>query len=194
MIPYPRSPYEAFRRMNGISGYRGIGVFGRAYRVMFENDCHADGSVDRVLMENMILLSPETAAYLYGGYTPTQVRYRRGSRPELERHVGEATARCNSDEGRVDGIAKFCSKLGEGAAEGLDAILVGGTEEEIVRRGSDWCSDVARVGCALCQVAGLSGTPGISRRYAPSIQRSRYYRGISKWVLGGPGCYNGHSL
>jgi len=141
--------------MNGISQHRGIGVFGRAYRAMFENDCHADGSVDRVLLENMILLSPETMGYLYGEYTPIQVRYGGGSRPELERHVAEATARCSSDEERVSGIMEFCSELGAKVAEDLDAMLVGGTEEAIIRRGSDWCSDVARVGCALCQVAGF---------------------------------------
>jgi len=141
--------------MNGISQHMGIGVFGRAYRALFENDCHADGSVDRVLLENMISLLPETSAYLYREYTPIQVRYNSGSRPELERHVAEATARCRSDEERVSGIMKFCSELGEEVAEDPDAMLVGGTEEEIIRRGSDWCSDVARVGCALCQVAGI---------------------------------------
>ena len=31
----------------------------------------------------------------------------------------------------------------------------GGTEEQIIERGSDWCADVARVGCALYQVAGF---------------------------------------
>jgi len=141
--------------MNGISQHRGIGVFGRAYRVMFENDCHADGSVDRVLLENMILLSPETVAYLYGGYTPMRVRYRGGSRPELERYVVKVTACCSSDEDRVNGITKFCSELGREVAEDPDAMQVGGTEEAIIRRGSDWCCDVARVGCALCQVTGF---------------------------------------
>jgi len=32
---------------------------------------------------------------------------------------------------------------------------VGGTEEQIIQRASDWCTDVARVGCVLCQVAGM---------------------------------------
>ena len=31
----------------------------------------------------------------------------------------------------------------------------GGTEEEIIERGSEWCTDVARVACALYQVAGF---------------------------------------
>ena len=31
----------------------------------------------------------------------------------------------------------------------------GGTEEQIIARGSDWCTDVVRVACAMCQVAGV---------------------------------------
>jgi hypothetical protein len=35
--------------MIDLERYRGIGQFGRAYRIMLENDAHAPGSVDRVL-------------------------------------------------------------------------------------------------------------------------------------------------
>ncbi len=138
-----------------LSRYQGITQFGRAYEMMLQNDTHAPGSVDRVLVERMVRLCPETAAYLYGGYTPTRVRYQKGSRPELERIVEEAVAGCGSDEERIVGIARFCSDLGKLASDDLDTMRVGGTEEEIIRRGSGWCTDVARVGCALCQVAGL---------------------------------------
>ncbi|MBI1927233.1 hypothetical protein HYR99_23700 [Candidatus Poribacteria bacterium] len=141
--------------MINLAHYQGIGQFGRAYRVMLENDTHAPGSVDRALVERMIRLCPETAAYLYGEYTPTQVKYQKGSRPELEGYVEEAVANPSLGEERVVGIARFCSDLGKAVGDDLDAMRVGGTEEEIIRRGSDWCTDVARVGCVLCQVAGL---------------------------------------
>ncbi len=61
-----------------ISKYKGLGVFGSAYRIMLENDPHPVDSIDRFLMENMILLCRETAEYLYSEHTPTQVLYRRG--------------------------------------------------------------------------------------------------------------------
>ena len=138
-----------------VSPFQGIGQFGRTYQIMLENDAHAPGSVDRVLVERMIRLCPQTAAYLYGAYTSTQVRYQKGLRPELERYVERAVGDCGPDEDRVAGIAGFCSDLGKKASEDLDAMRIGGTEEEIVRRGSDWCTDAARVGCVLCQVAGL---------------------------------------
>jgi len=141
--------------MVALSQYRGIGGFGRAYQIMLENDSHAPGSVDRVLMERMIRLCHETAAYLYGEYTPTRVKYRRNSRPKLEPYVKAAIRDRGSDEQQVMGIARFCSDLGKTASEDWDATLVGGTEEEIICRGSDWCTDIARVGCALCEVAGF---------------------------------------
>tara|TARA_B100000809_G_scaffold254672_1_gene292179 strand:+ start:156 stop:512 length:357 start_codon:yes stop_codon:yes gene_type:complete len=61
----------------------------------------------------------------------------------------------NGDKEQLEGIIEFCRGLGELAIEGLDDLLLGGTEEMIVERGSDWCSDVARVACVTCQRAGL---------------------------------------
>lgn len=135
--------------MNSMSPYRGLGQFGRAYQRMLENDPHAPGSVDRVLMKNMVRLCGETAEFLYRDFTPTRVVYHAGTRPKLEHYVASACAN------RVAGIAEFCAALGKRATEDFDAMRVGGTEEEIIERGSDWCTDVARVGCALCQVAGF---------------------------------------
>ena len=141
--------------MIDFSFYQGIGQFDRAYQIMLENDTHAPGSVDRALAAPMIRLCPQTAAYLYGEYTSTQVRYQRGSRPELECYVEEAMAECGSDEERVEKIARFCSDLGKSVSDELDEMRFGGTEEETIHRGSDGCTDLARVGCALCQVAGF---------------------------------------
>jgi hypothetical protein len=142
--------------MLDLSKYRGISQFGRAYQIMMENDTHASGSVDRVLAQGMIQLCPETVAYLYGGYTPVQVQYEKGSRPELERWAEEAVADCHSSEEQIEGIVRFTSDLGKKVVdEDLDAMRFGGIEEEIIRRGSDWCTDVARVGCIMCQVVGL---------------------------------------
>jgi transglutaminase-like putative cysteine protease len=109
----------------------------------------------------MVRLVPETAEYLYGDFTPRTVEYRPGSRPELERRVAEATAGAVAPEERVKGIAEYCLGIREkfeavdpdGA--GLEDMVFGGTEEEIIERGTDWCADLGRVACALCQVAGI---------------------------------------
>lgn len=141
--------------MIDLSPFQGVGQFGRAYQIMLESDTHAPGSVDRVLVERMIRLCPQTAPYLYEAYTPTRVRYQKNSRPELERYVEQVVVPMKAVAERVVGMARFCLDLGKEGSEDLDAMRIGGTEEEIIRRGSDWCTDVARVGCVLCQVAGL---------------------------------------
>ena len=143
-------------KMINISAYQGLGQFGPAYKVMFENDTHALGSIDRILMEKMIRLCSETADYLYSEYTPTRSLYQKGSRPEMEHYVEKAVLNCQSDEERIEALAKFTSRLTENVTGDLHIMRVGGSEEEIIARGSNWCPDVARVGCALCQVAGFS--------------------------------------
>lgn len=148
---------------------------------MLENDAHAPGSVDRVLVERMVRLCVETAEFLYRDFTPTQAVYRARSRPKLELYVASACAGRRSDIERIAGIAEFCAGLGRSATGDLDAMRVGGTEEEIIERGSDWCTDIARVGCVLCQVAGFPA------RLIMLADTSRAYSGhaiIEVWIGG----------
>ena len=148
-MPTPDTPSE-------ITRYIGEDQFGPAYRVMLAGDAHAPRSVDRVLFQRMIRLGTATADYLYASYTPTTLRYRHGSLPKLERFLGEATSGATAPEEVVDGIARWCAVIAH-ADDGLslDDLRLGGAEEAIVGRGTDWCTDLARVGCVLCQVAGL---------------------------------------
>jgi hypothetical protein len=142
--------------MSDLSPRTGLGQFGRAYQMMLENDSHAPGSVDRVLMARMVRLCPETSAHLYTDYTSTESGYEPGTRPELEGHLKVATLGCTTAEERVDAIALFCAGLGARAPQDINQTVLGGTEEEIIARGSDWCTDVARVACVLYQVSGLA--------------------------------------
>jgi len=141
--------------MKEIERFRGIGQFGPAYQVMLENDSHAPGSADRVLAEEMVKLCSETADYLYKAYTPLKILYKKGTRPKIELYLRTITAKSSSDEEIVEGIAQFTSRLQEKAEDDLNKMQIGGIEEEIIERGSDWCTDLARVGCVLCQVAGF---------------------------------------
>ena len=137
-----------------ISKFSGTGQFGPAYRYMLENDSHAAGSVDRVLAARVVRLCQETTDYLYTAHTPLDISYESESRPELELHVGNACTAGSEDA--VEHVAAFTAGLQEKVAgQGLDNLVLGGTEEQIVARGSDWCTDVARVGCVLCQIAGF---------------------------------------
>jgi hypothetical protein len=138
-----------------VSDYAGTKHFGRAYQRMYEQDVHAPGSVDRILLEQMAHLSPETARYLYSDPRPTTAGYPPGNRPALEDHAQDITYGCSSIDAIVEAIVAFCGDLGHEAPTSLDGVEFGGTEEEIIRRGSSWCTDVARVGCVFCESMSL---------------------------------------
>ena len=131
-------------------------AFGRAYRRMLDNDPHAPASVDREIVSSMIRLCDDTARYLYDGYSSRSSGYVTGTRPGLERFLAEAGSSAVDPAQRVAAIGDLTRRLAERSpAGGLSAMRFGGTEEQIIERGSDWCADVARVGCALYQVAGF---------------------------------------
>ena len=152
-----RNAEFGMRNERDLEGYTGLGQFGDAYEVMLGNDCHADGSVDRVLQERMIRLCSDSNDHLYCGYTPTGSAYAPGSRTVLEACLEElCDTDSASDSEKVVRIVRFCSDLAEEADDvGLDSLVLGGTEEEIIERRTDWCTDLARVACALLQVAGI---------------------------------------
>lgn len=141
--------------MIDVCAYRGLEQFGKAYRIMLENDTHVPGSIDRVLMGDMIQLRPETVEYLYGEYTPKRSLYIKGMRPKIEQYAEKAVSGCQSDEERVGAIVRFTASLPDEGSTDLDSMRFGGIEEDVIARGSDLCTDVARVGCVLNQVIGL---------------------------------------
>ena len=148
-MPTPDTPPE-------IAKYVGEAQFGPAYEIMLAGDANAPGSVVRKLSQRMIRLHAATADYLYGSYTPTTLRYQPGSRPELERFLRTAIKGATAPEETVDGVVRWCAAIAEAADDlSLDDLRMGGAEEAIVERGTDWCTDLSRVGCVLCQVAGL---------------------------------------
>lgn len=133
-----------------LNKYKGLGQFGPAYKIMFENDIHAPNSVDRVLTEQMILLCPKTQEYLYSKFTPTKVSYTNNPRPILEGYLKKIIGNSKTEYEKIKLITKFCKKLAK-----TEAKIFGGTEEKIIKRGSDWCTDLARVGSILFQIAGF---------------------------------------
>ena len=137
------------------SRYQGTGQFGKAYGTMLEKDTHAPGSVDRVLAEKMVRLCAETADYLYMGYSPTSACKEK------------ALVRCWNNAWPMPGHPKGLQRTGWPGSSTSAAVLgsvlpttsmrcaSAGPREQIVARGSEWCTDVARVACAMCQVAGV---------------------------------------
>ena len=138
-----------------LAKFTGTSAFGRAYQIMLERDTHASGSVDRVLTARMVRLCPQTAGYLYSSFTPLDIRYTWGTRPTLEAILGSLTRSGSGADEQLAAIVAFTQGLGKNAEPDPKKMRFGGTEEEIIERGSDWCTDIARVACVLCQLAGL---------------------------------------
>jgi hypothetical protein len=76
-----------------LQGYRGAAT-PPAYRLNYQRlgPNHGDG-VDFRLRQTQVILCPQTAEFLYSHFTPTTARYRKGSRPLLERLVGDTSTR-----------------------------------------------------------------------------------------------------
>ncbi len=144
------------KMVQNLASLTGPKAFGKAYQRMLENDTHAPGSVERELAASMIRLCEDTAIYLYDAFTDLHIGYVEGSRPVLE-EAHSAIKPSPIDPGQlIPAIANLTRGLAEKRPRGgLDAMRFGGTEEQIIERGSEWCTDVARVACALYQVAGF---------------------------------------
>lgn len=116
------------------------------------------GGVEAQLRDRMVILCPQTAAFLYGPFTPAAVRYARGTRPVLERAAAEATAGCATQQEQALALMRLCRDLYR-KAPGADfsAYVYGGTEEQMLDKPEILCETLGRLLVALCEVAGIPG-------------------------------------
>jgi hypothetical protein len=128
---------------------------------------YAAHSVDAVLQDTALVVAPETYERLAAPPDPSQFRFDelRQRRLLLAAVVDHLDVRGPWHE-RLGRLARFTADLERlfpspehAAARGYyptpDDFWWGGTEEQVIAKGSDWCHEVARVYCALAQVAGL---------------------------------------
>ena len=122
----------------------GYGVFGRAYEVMFKNDLHDPASIDHELMKNMVLLDDRSAAFLYS-------RVVRHDRKEHELYQFAQQFNASTEKETIQNVLQYTHNIAAAFDTDFDNMLFGGTEKQSLDRGTDWCSDMARVGTALLQ-------------------------------------------
>ena len=79
--------------------------------------------------------------------------YEFGSRPILEEAVNKATEGALTDRERVLGLMSYIRDLKKKSG-GRD-YFYGGTEEELIKKGERYCERVARLMCALSEIAGI---------------------------------------
>ncbi len=115
--------------------------------------------LDRLMSCGKIRLAAETEAYLYEEYTPTEVRYRAGSRPELEAvAAGILGSPARSDRSAIRKLVSWVPKNIR-HAEGIDPSPPDRAlrEEKLIASGWGWCNEQARIVVALARTAGVAG-------------------------------------
>lgn len=132
----------------------------RAYRASIGASIAFYGdTVDAQIMDDQIRLCDETADYVYSEYTPLEVKYQHGSRPELERIIDRILDGVDDEQDKVLSIMRFVRDLHKLRPDGDRKVggdlFHGGIEEEVIKKASNMCNEQARVFCVLCQVAGM---------------------------------------
>lgn len=125
---------------------RGISIFGKQYKYMYDNDLHNNKSVDRTILDEMILIDEASKLVLYGS-NPTVSK-------EVKNHElfdFTTSLKGKSDKESLLNVLDFTSKIAISFDNAFEDMYFGGTEKEILTRGTDWCTDISRVGCALLQ-------------------------------------------
>lgn len=120
------------------------------------------GTVDYVFFDHAVVLHEETAEYLYTRFTPTEQPYTRGTRIFLEKIVDGVTAGLTSERDKAIALLDWVCELPRTytraawlGATGGGELFHGGTEEEVIRKGSNMCNEMSRVLGILAQIAGL---------------------------------------
>ena len=129
---------------------KGYGVFGKAYEYMFKNDLHHKRSVDHAILKNMIFLDEDSKLFLYRAPQPVSI--------DISNHTLCEIALKLKDDNHLKSINRTTEFINEIIGKfntPFEGMIFGGTELEIIQRGSDWCTDISRVGAALLQCLGI---------------------------------------
>ncbi len=114
-------------------------------------------NVEFQLRREQIILTPQTAGFLYGPEGVPKPRYVHGTRPVLEAVVAKATAGLKTQQERALALMRFCRDLKKrpDRLQGRDKWYFGGTEEALIEKGEDLCETLGRLFTALCEVDGI---------------------------------------
>ena len=160
-----------------IDAQSGRGAFGPDLEALLRADPHRPDSVDAMLLDRQMCVTAHNQPALYARPT-SKPDYRRGRRPELEALVGAVTDGAIHEVQIAVGLARFCARIpqdfplpGRSTAAGFygdfGIFLCGGTEEEVIKKGSPLAAERARVLCAMAQIAGLPARVAFLARTEP---------------------------
>lgn len=121
----------------------GYDVFGKEYGYMLRNDPHDPKSIEHVLMQKMVLMDEESVMHFYGMETNLYDMTKHDLYVFSKRFVSD------TNEDTLRNILKYTSNIADKFDIDISDMLFGGTEKEILERGTDWCFDMARAAAAL---------------------------------------------
>ena len=147
------------------------------FRLMDQDEQHADPLVRRIIAtwkknvaltyrteqvdwqigEDCYLLAEETAAVLYGPGPWDELDYEPGGRPMLESVLRDTIeldpGAPERDKARA--VMRYARDIRASQPESGE-LFHGGSEEDVIRKGSAMCNEQSRVMIRLAQIAGLS--------------------------------------
>jgi len=143
------------------TGIRGDHGDPRVNAVVLENSTYSrsiyrEGTVDYVFFDMAVALQKDTAEYLYSEHTPLEQPYAPGTRIYLENLTKRVLAGCESDRDKAVALVDWVKNLRNNYLTGYEHdAFHGGAEEEVIRKGSDMCNEMARVMIVMSQIAGI---------------------------------------
>lgn len=154
---------------------KGYSVFGKAYETMLKNDLHNLNSIDHKLLREMILLEEDSYQALYG-IQPLTLDMKTHDLYDFSQSL-----RDNTDLITIKNVLDYTSKIAGGFSLKIEEMKFGGTEKEILERGTDWCADMARVSVVLLMCLGISARiiylANTERAYNGHVVTEAYYEG-----------------
>jgi hypothetical protein len=131
---------------------------------------YLEKTVDYYQHEEMIVLNNASAGELYDPQKAYYPKYQKGSRQFLEQIANEIAAGTKSDRERAIRLMLWISRIPSGPCKHRVKNFVyflGGTEEEVIKKGAAMCNEVARVLCFLAQIMGM---PARGVFHFPTVQ------------------------
>jgi hypothetical protein len=123
------------------------------------------GTVDYVLHDEQIALTPETESYFYSSDAVNLPDYQQGSRPYLEKVLQETTEGCQTDRAKALALVRLIGNPDTSPYRDPAYIdmygpnyferPLGGTEEQVLQKGWHMCNEITRALVFLCQIARI---------------------------------------
>lgn len=167
-------------------------------RTIVEQQPFASGSIDRLWLQRQVLLTPETRSLLYGSVPEACAVF---GRPRLQAVLDGVAPERKQPLAKLLALTRWCHRIPldfpdpdgstiRGFYGDFSAYQWGGSEEQIIAKGSPWPQELARVLIALLRQAGLPARMVFLYRSQPAGLHAVVEAWVSaSWVVCDP-CAN----